>query len=113
MAYVIEAKKIKASGVYLRYFIDYNKNGESGWVKKRFEAKYYSSEKKAQQAKKMIGEMTKSKLSGSGWKFSIKSLAYKITDQEMKTLFNGCLSDLTKRTGLSQGTIRKKLKDML
>ena len=117
MAYVIEAKKTQKNGVYRRYYIDDDKNGESGWVKKRFDAKFYSSPYNAKQAKNMIGKPTKSKLPGFGsnseWIFSIKSLAYKITDQEMKTLFNGCLSNLSKRTGLSPGTIRKKLKDML
>lgn len=114
MPFVIEAKKIQRNGVLRRYFVDCN-DGESGWVKKRFEAKSYSTEKKAKQAKNMLGAQTFSKLAGSKseWKISIKSLAYKITDREMRTLVNECLDSLVKRTGLTRSTIRKKIIELI
>ena len=114
MAFVIEARKIQGNGTLRRYFIDSGK-GESRWIKKRFEAKSYPTDKKAKQAKNMLGEQTVSSLSGSGsgWKISIKRLKHNITDQEMRTLANECLDHLTERTGLTIAIAKKKLKDIL
>tara|TARA_A100001015_G_C15041336_1_gene739857 strand:+ start:3622 stop:3966 length:345 start_codon:yes stop_codon:yes gene_type:complete len=114
MPYVIEAKKRERNRVMLRYFLISNE-GESEWVRKRFKAKAYPSERLAKQAKRMIGEPALSKLRGdkSNWKISIKSLSYQITETEMRELVNECVEGLVKRTGLTRQTIKRKLKERI
>ena len=114
MPYVIEAKKKERNRVVIRFFSISNEN-ESEWVRKRFEAKSYPSERLAKQAKKMIGDPALSKLRGDkrNWKISIKSLSHQITDSEMRELVNECVEGLVKRTGLTRVTIKRKIKERI
>ena len=114
MPYVIEAKKKERNRVIFRYFFVSNE-GESEWVRKRFKAKAYPSEKIAKQAKRMIGDPALSKLRGDirNWKISIKSLSHQIKDSEMRELVNECVESLVKRTGLTRQTIKRKLKERI